>query len=201
MHILTKHFIDKFNQHFTLIEKKEETVIQSCKAIDYEKPTVCLNNDVLPEESYAHHKIKAIHKTEGSIMTKEHYKPQLEAVILEALELLDTHPLLNPTLQAPATEIVETPFGSYNKKDLENGYYIVGVTGLLNDDILDVIQKVDVLPVLNYPKKFDNDTEAGEQALKDGIKLFTDEHEDVKGWYLLDTPENHAFIKKLYQSN
>lgn len=54
---------------------------------------------------------------------------------------------------------------------------------------VEVIQKLDELEDYGMAK-FESDTEAGEQALKDGFKLFTTDFESLAGWYIVDTPKN-----------
>jgi len=53
---------------------------------------------------------------------------------------------------------------------------------------VELIQKLDCLDEYGIAK-FKSDTEAGEQALKDGYKLFTVNQGDLMGWYILDKPE------------
>lgn len=64
------------------------------------------------------------------------------------------------------------------------------------DDIY-VIQTIDEVNGNELTPYFKNDTDAGEQALKDGEKLFTSDHEELAGWYILDNKENRNTVKKL----
>lgn len=69
-------------------------------------------------------------------------------------------------------------------EEVKRGYIVV------DDPEFDVelIQKLDCLEDCGL-QKFKSDTEAGEQALKDGFKLFTVKHEKLAGWYIIDKPE------------
>ena len=75
---------------------------------------------------------------------------------------------------------------------IKKGYMIV-------DDSefgIDVVQKLDCLEQYGV-SRFKSDTEAGEQAVKDGVALFTVNYEALKGWYIVDTPENRKAVRKL----
>ncbi|KYC77045.1 hypothetical protein NSQ93_22540 [Bacillus sp. FSL W8-0445] len=75
----------------------------------------------------------------------------------------------------------------YSVTELKRGYTV------FNEGLVTVIQKIDCLDAYGM-KRFINDTDAGKQALKDGYKLFTIEHEEYDGWYILDTPENRKVL-------
>lgn len=77
----------------------------------------------------------------------------------------------------------------FSVDDLKRGY------ALFYDGIVEVVQKFDCLEGTDLAI-FSNDTEAGKQALKDGYKLFTIEHDDYIGWYILDTLEYREALKK-----
>lgn len=79
----------------------------------------------------------------------------------------------------------------FSVEDILKGYSL-----FLVDEGVEVVQRLDCLQDTEF-EKFDSDTEAGEQALKDGLKLFTSEHEDLVGWYILDTPENRRIVGEL----
>lgn len=78
----------------------------------------------------------------------------------------------------------------YAVEDVQRGYTVFDVDGVL------VIQKIDCLEVYGA-HKFDCDTAAGKQAMKDGHSLLISDHEDYKGWYLVDTEDNRKALDKL----
>lgn len=69
----------------------------------------------------------------------------------------------------------------YTMEQLQRGYDIFSPY-----NGIEVIQTIDALESYGL-QKFESDTEAGEQALKDGYKLMTCDHEELEGWYILDT--------------
>lgn len=84
---------------------------------------------------------------------------------------------------------------NYTLEQIQRGYILVeAYTGI------EVIQKLDDLEIYSI-QKFDCDTKAGEQALKDGYKLFTCNADGLDGWYILDTTKvrlrllNEGWIK------
>jgi hypothetical protein len=77
----------------------------------------------------------------------------------------------------------------WKPEEVARGYIVV-----YNDEFdVDVIQKLDDLERYGVAK-FNSDTEAGRQALKDGFKLFTVDHEDLNGMYIIDTPKNRQIL-------
>lgn len=82
---------------------------------------------------------------------------------------------------------------------LKKGYWDVGVE-ISTGDYVYVIQTIDEVNENELTPHFKNDTDAGEQALKNGVKLFTSEHEELMGWYILDNQENRSTVKKLEES-
>jgi hypothetical protein len=79
-------------------------------------------------------------------------------------------------------------------EEIKNGYMIV-----TEENGFEVIQKVDDLDG-SLLQKFSNDTDAGEQALKDGMDLFTSEHPDLEDWYILeDFRENVYELEKKWK--
>lgn len=76
----------------------------------------------------------------------------------------------------------------YSMEKIQRGYDVFQV-----HEGIEVIQKIDRLESYEI-QKFEHDGEAGMQALKDGYKLFTCNHEDLKGWHILDTTKNRLFL-------
>ena len=76
----------------------------------------------------------------------------------------------------------------FSVKEVQQGY-----TVFLVYEGIEVIQKIDCIEVYGLGK-FDTDIQAGEQALKDGLNLFTIEHEELEGWYIIDSPENRQAL-------
>lgn len=76
----------------------------------------------------------------------------------------------------------------FSVEDLKQGYGLF----LVDEGVL-VIQKIDCLEGYGM-QKFSSDMEAGEQALKDGYSLFTVDHDNLFGWYILDTPEQRKIV-------
>lgn len=73
----------------------------------------------------------------------------------------------------------------FNVEEVARGYILV-FDGEFN---VEVVQKLDCLEEYG-PQKFLCDTEAGKQALKDGHDIFTVAHEELDGWYIVNTPKN-----------
>jgi hypothetical protein len=68
--------------------------------------------------------------------------------------------------------------------------YIVAHDG---EFCIDIVQKLDQLDGSGL-SRFASDTEAGEQAARDGLDLITVDHEDLDGWYILNTPANRKSL-------
>lgn len=77
----------------------------------------------------------------------------------------------------------------FTRQEVEQGY------GVFNQDGILLIQKLDCLEGTEL-QKFRSDAEAGEQALKDGFKLFTLSHSDYEGYYILDNRTNRRLLKE-----
>ena len=73
-----------------------------------------------------------------------------------------------------------------SEEDVRRGYMVVVVAG---DTEIEVIQKIDDLDGTEYGR-FDTDMDAGEQAARDGYRLFTSDKPYLVGWCILDTPKN-----------
>jgi len=65
-------------------------------------------------------------------------------------------------------------------EDVKRGYALFSIW----DDV-QVVQKIDALVGTEF-ERFETDTEAGEQALKDGCNVYKadDDDEDLAGWYV-----------------
>lgn len=75
-------------------------------------------------------------------------------------------------------------------RDVQNGYAPVGIYA--NPPLM-VIQTLDCLADLPHVPQFQNDTEAGEQALANGEAVFlAGDDTEFAGCYIIDTHENRA---------
>lgn len=83
----------------------------------------------------------------------------------------------------------------YSEEGLARGYDVFELeSGIL------VIQRVDT-SLMKGLIKFENDHEAGKQAQKDGLALYTVDHLDLMGWYIVDTEENRKRVDIFIERN
>lgn len=83
----------------------------------------------------------------------------------------------------------------FTEEEVNKGYIVCGIEGYADGEWLDVIQRIDSLYGTNYCS-FASDTEAGEQAARDGLYLFTSDKPELRGLFILDTPANRLLVDK-----
>lgn len=83
----------------------------------------------------------------------------------------------------------------YTEAEVTQGYIVCSIPGYSDGEWLEVIQRIDRLDG-TILQKFDCDTEAGEQAARDGLYLFTSDKPELRGRFILDTPANRSLVER-----